>query len=57
MVSLDLTREEQEILIKYIESDVNDLHSEIAHTSSHDFKEDLKIRREVLRKVLEQLQA
>lgn len=55
MIQLDLTAEEQEILRTVLESYHSDLRMEIADTDSQDFREMLKERKAVVRKVLEAL--
>ncbi|MDX1661266.1 MAG: hypothetical protein R3326_05700 [Gemmatimonadota bacterium] len=50
---VDLTGEEREILRTVLESYLSDLRMEIANTDSKDFREMLKQRKQVVRKVLE----
>ena len=57
MIELDLTREECEVLLETLESDLSDLRMEIADTDSLDFRDMLKGRKAVLAKVIEALQA
>jgi len=52
MPQLDLTADELQILIEVIESYLSDLRMEIADTDRMDFRETLKARKAVLRKVL-----
>ncbi len=56
MINLDLTKEENDILAMVLESYLSDLRMEIADTDSMDFRESLKKRKDVLKKVLETLQ-
>lgn len=51
MLNVDLSPSETAILRDVLESVLSDLGMEIAGTDSHDFRESLKKRREVLRKV------
>lgn len=55
MLHLNITHEENEILIDAIESYLSELRMEISDTDLRDFKEKLKHRRDVLQKVLEAL--
>ncbi len=55
MINLDLTKEENDILAMVLESYLSDLRMEIADTDSMDFRESLKKRKDVLKKVLETL--
>jgi hypothetical protein len=57
MISLDLSAEEREILQQVLETEFSDLRMEIAGTDSFDYRERLKRRKEVLRKVLDAVQA
>jgi len=57
MIELDLTREEREVLLEILETDLSDLRMEIADTDSLDFRDMLKGRKAVLAKVIEVLQA
>ena len=57
MIELDLTREEREVLLETLETDLSDLRMEIADTDSLDFRDMLKGRKAVLAKVIEALQA
>lgn len=56
MITIELTREEQGMLIEMLESCLADLHSEIHHTDRFDYREDLKKRKEILIKLRNQLQ-
>ncbi len=52
-MQVDLTGEEREILRTVLESYLSDLRMEISNTDSKDFREMLKQRKEVVRKVLD----
>ena len=56
MITLDLTDNEREILIFVLKSFLSDLRMEIADTDRMAFREMLKERKAVLRKVLDVLQ-
>jgi len=56
MINLELTKEEKDILAMVLESYLSDLRMEIADTDSMDFRESLKKKKDVLKKVLETLQ-
>jgi len=56
MISLDLTGDERRILAEVLESYLSDLRMEIADTDSKDFRDMLKIRKDVIGKVLQVLQ-
>lgn len=49
---LDLNEEESKTLADALESLLHDLEEELAHTGSHDYKNMLHARRDVLVKVL-----
>ncbi len=55
MINLDLTKEENDILAMVLENYLSDLRMEIADTDSMDFRESLKKKKDVLKKVLETL--
>lgn len=52
---VDLTGEERQILRTVLESYLSDLRMEIANTDSKDFREMLKERKAVVRKVMDAL--
>jgi hypothetical protein len=54
-VNLDLTQEDVAILRDTIRSYLNDLHDEIAHTESFEFREGLQARQQRLNALLERL--
>lgn len=55
MIHLDLTKEENDILIGILENDLSDLRMEITDTDNMDFRETLKNQKAVLQKTLETL--
>lgn len=55
MVRLELTPTDAEILRMVLESYLSDLRMEIADTDSQDFREKLKARKRVLRKIADEL--
>jgi len=55
MIQIDLNKEEQDTLKDVLENYLSDLRQEISATDLHDFKEMLKIRKEVVTKVLNAL--
>jgi hypothetical protein len=57
VISLDLSKEESEILVDVLTSDLSDIRMEIADTDSMDFREQLKRRKAVIEKVLTGLRA
>jgi hypothetical protein len=52
MITLDLTPEERAQLVEVLTSALSDLRMEIANTDSQDFRDGLKVRKNVLLKVL-----
>ena len=56
MIHLDLNVEEKEALIGVLESYLSDLRYEIADTDSMDFRNELKQKKELLKKLLQALQ-
>ncbi len=56
MTQLELSEEEKGILMEILDSRLSDLRMEIANTDSLDYRNMLKIRKEVLEKVLIALQ-
>jgi hypothetical protein len=57
MIQVDLGEEERQILLEVLESALSDLRMEIADTDSMDFRDMLKGRKEVIKKVIGALQA
>lgn len=56
MATLKLNPEELTILKEILENYLSDLRMEISHTDRLDFREQLKLRKQVVQKVLEQLE-
>ncbi|HOO47069.1 MAG TPA: hypothetical protein PLM29_12610 [Deltaproteobacteria bacterium] len=56
MVQLNLSSEEQETLIEVLNDCISDLRMEIADTDKQDFREEIKARKEVLKKVVDALE-
>ena len=52
-VRLELTREEREVFVDILDTCLSDLRMEIGHADRQDYRDDLKQRKKVLRKVLE----
>jgi hypothetical protein len=57
MINLDLTGDEQEMLRELLEQRLSDLRMEIADTERMEFRDMLKARKDVIRKVLDALPA
>ena len=57
MTTLELDERERGILLELLDSALSDLSMEIADTDQMDFRETLKLRREVLTKVRDALAA
>ena len=55
MVNLNLDENEKEVLGSALESYVSDLRMEIADTDKMDFREQLKTRKKVLNKIIDEL--
>ncbi len=55
MARIELTDEESAALREVLQSTISDLHSEIIHTDSFDYRERLKHEREVLSAILKRL--
>lgn len=56
MLQIELTDEEQRILREILESDLSDLRMEIRETDDRSFKEMLKNKEQVMKKILATLQ-
>ncbi len=56
-LALDLTTHEQEILRELLEQHLSDLRMEIADTERLEFRDMLKERKEVIRKILDVIPA
>ncbi len=54
---VELSEDEKEILRDVLENDLSDLRMEIADTDSQDFREQLKVRKAAIRKLLDALGA
>lgn len=52
MATLDFTNEEVSTLIEVLESDISDLRVEIVRTEKREFREMLKHKEEILKKIL-----
>lgn len=57
MIQLDLGNEQRQILLEVMETALSDLRMEIADTDSMNYREMLKGRKEVIKKVIVALQA
>ncbi len=57
MVHLDLTADERELLVNTLMTCISDLRTEIRDTDRREYKEDLKQREAVYKKLLAALQA
>jgi hypothetical protein len=55
MVKIELTSEEAEVLIEVLTTCISNLRMEIADTDRKDFREEIKERKELLKKVVESL--
>jgi len=55
MVHLDVTDKERDILRAVLENDLSDLRYEIGNTDSMDYRNELKVKKAVLRKVVDAL--
>lgn len=52
MAQIDLTPEETELLVDVVRGSLSELRMEIGHTDSVDFREVLKLRKEMLLRIL-----
>ena len=52
MVKLSLTDEEQELLLEILDNDLSDLRMEVRETDDRRFKEELKHKEEVMKKII-----
>ncbi|MBD3315600.1 MAG: hypothetical protein GF344_07420 [Chitinivibrionales bacterium] len=57
MDSLELSHEEEEVLDELLHSAISDLRAEIAQTDSPDFKDRLRERKDILKKIALRLEA
>lgn len=55
MIQLELTAEEQQVLVETLNADISDMSMEISRTDSHDYREALKERKQMLTKVVQAL--
>ena len=55
MTQLEISKEESVLLVELLENGVSSMHSEIMHTSSFDYKERLKAKRDTLSHILDTL--
>ena len=56
MVQLNLSPEEQNVLIEVLTACISNLRMEIADTDRKDFRDEIKVRKELLKKIVESLQ-
>ncbi len=52
MLHIDLTEEERDLLENMLESCLSDLRAEVSDTARHDYKQMLKQREAILRKII-----
>ena len=57
MITIELQKEEAETLGRVLKSSLSQLHDEIAHTDSREYREGLKREKARIRAVLERLPA
>lgn len=55
MIRIDLDPDEAETLREVLSSDLSELGYEIANTDGHDFKEMLRAKQAILRRIIEHL--
>jgi|GEM_PF-2929503 len=55
--TLELNDQQQEMLAELIKSALGDLSYEIADTNNHNFKDQLKLRRDALKELSQQLES
>lgn len=55
MFKIELSQEEEKILLETLQSYLSDLRYEIADTDSFDYRERLKLRKAVLEKIVKDL--
>lgn len=56
-MSLDLTDQERQLLLQLLLEELEDLPPEIRHTDDRNYRTELRSRREMLRHLVEQLEA
>jgi hypothetical protein len=54
---IELSKEEKEILIGLLEREFGEVRTEIHHTRSHDYKDDLKERERRVHELIQRLKA
>ncbi len=55
MIQIEYTDQQQMVLSEFLESGLTNMHSEIMHTSSLEYKNDLKEKRDLLNDILQSL--
>lgn len=55
MIHIDLTEKERAMLLQMLENDLGDLRMEISDTDSYEYREDLKMRKHMMMKIIETL--
>lgn len=55
MATLEMNDDENEVLLELLESAISDLHTEIGHTDSADYRNALKNKRALVATLLERL--
>ncbi len=56
MIQLELSHDEQHMLVSILENYLSELRMEISHTDRKDFRDSLKQRKELVQKVVATLQ-
>jgi hypothetical protein len=54
---VELSRDEQDLLVGLLEKEFDEIRTEIHHTQSHDYKDSLKAREKLVRALLGRLKA
>jgi len=54
---IDLSQEEEDLLTGLLEKELEEVRSELHHTQAHDYKENLKVREQLVRALLTKLVA
>jgi len=55
MIQIEFTDQQRVVLSEFLESGLTNMHSEIMHTSSLDYKNELKEKRDLLNDILQSL--
>lgn len=55
MIKINLTNEEQQLMISMIEETLSELHDEIVNTDNYEYRDMLKTRKALLIKLLESI--